>query len=486
MENENAEEAARDVVATSDSEEEVPRRRAYRARRSPGNFALPPQSQRQAALHRWTTNNAPVISGSKGKRRLRFSTLRRAYTSYFNDEEVHELRPLSYPTFTALLYQWAIPPSPYDPYACPHCYNLHNKDPGRLSDAEKIHSKSLDQVWTEYKSHIGQLSSGSADFILILIDYSRVHEVESVQLTQGGKRGTLSILNWTLVFPGNNEEHYDFFSNSSQGEAFLFNSMEFMVPILKDKLVNVKKIMVWSDGGFKNYGTVSNWKWLYDQLQVPIYYRFFVAYHGHNRCDAHFGRGKIALRKQYPDGAPITHDRAMLAFEALPNTFTRLLMRVPDAGPGRWTYKYSSAGVKSWAGIRFDNHGIANQVIGKGYPNDFEQIVGPSFEDDFLSTPSLKVNKQRPIDHAYEGYGIHSPPSFAKPYSAPRVAYPPIPSRTNSTTSTSKSFAYPPPTAAHDNLIIRIPTELYKTHAFRTTTPRTLDENRKRKIRKRS
>lgn len=412
---------------------------------------------------------------------MRFSTLKRAYNSYANNERVVALRPLSYSSFTALLYSWAIPPTPYDPYACPHCYIIESKKPDSLTEKEKLHSKALGKVWTEYKSHIAQLQSGSADFILILIDYSRVHELDSVKLVEGGREATLSILNWTIVYPGDHEEHYDYFSNAKQGEAFLFSSMVHMAETLKLKLKGVEKIMVWSDGGFKNYGTVCSWRWLYDQLRVPIFYRFFVAYHGHNRCDGHFGRGKIELRKRYADGRKITTEMVIGVFEGLKNSHTKLMKKIIEPEPGKWTFKGATKGVRSWDGIRIDEHGIAKQTINDDYPNDFTQIDDPEFEQAFQSSPVFRVKPQRPIDHNWYQQGIHTPPGTPKPYATPLEAYAPLPSRAKPAERASASIMDPPSTVSQSDRFIPLPRNVRRKRHADISASETDEEPPKRK-----
>jgi len=88
------------------------------------------------------------------------------------------------------------------------------------------------------------------------------------------------------------------------------------------KKLNVREgleLYFWSDGGLRNYGTLAALWELSKRIQHGITMEFLPSYHGHSRCDAHFGRGKIALRKTYPSGGLNSVGQVMHVFRLLKN-----------------------------------------------------------------------------------------------------------------------------------------------------------------------
>jgi hypothetical protein len=135
----------------------------------------------------------------------------------------------------------------------------------------------------------------------------------------------LSILNFTVITEGNKEHMFDYFSVGKQGPAFMKESMNHFKDKLTDLASKVKHIDFWSDGGLKTYGTVCNVHQLSLDIKKPIIHHYFPPYHGHSRCDAHFGRGKRELRKNFPDGGLTETIQVIEAFSGLPTTVTELL-----------------------------------------------------------------------------------------------------------------------------------------------------------------
>lgn len=426
--------------------------------------------------------NAPTKSGSVNRRRLRQSTLARAYKEYLESDEVRALGPLSYPAFTATLYKWAVIPAKYDRFACPHCYKLSRSNQNGVTDEMKLHNSALSQVWSNYKHHIKQLESPTADFILLIIDYSRVHELDGVQLTVGGKKATLSILNWTMVLPGNKELHFDYFSTATQGEAFLFTSTQYMVNHIKQHSGNATRIQIWSDGGFKTYGTVSCMRWLSEKLPIPIYHHYLVAYHGHNRCDAHFGRGKKELRKLYPDGGLDTADQVVQVFSSLKDTTTLVFPKIVTPEAGKWRKTEPNSGVRTWAGALYYRGNISMQVLVRGYPDVFRRISEPEFDVELGATPSFKVKSQPATIHHNRATPSTpaSPPSQLHPKAlVPPIMRPKMPPKVRKPTSSNLTSSAP--NAPSKPLVIRIPTKLLEKVDSSSTGPPSTYNFRKRR-----
>jgi len=122
-------------------------------------------------------------------------------------------------------------------------------------------------------------------------------------------------------------------------------------------LLNVPEgvpISVWSDGGLRNYGSLIALESLGKGLNRTLKMEFFASYHGHSRCDAHFGQGKMALRKAFPLGGPDSIEKVQNVFGKLKNSTTKLLEKddiaqVNDEGNwdlGKWGLR--GLGVKWW------------------------------------------------------------------------------------------------------------------------------------------
>jgi len=185
----------------------------------------------------------------------------------------------------------------------------------------------------------------------------------------------LSILNFTLVISGNAEYHFDFFGTEKQEYSFVEASIKALADKIspyvqyKDKNGQVVscRIHLWSDCELRTYGTVVNIHQLTTILKVQIIHTFFPRYHGHSRCDAHFGRGKMQLRKLFPSGGLENVIQVISIFQEMKDTFIETVKFDNVQQEGSWVPGWN---VKSVQQIRYLHGSMFCKKL------DAETIVG--------------------------------------------------------------------------------------------------------------
>lgn len=320
----------------------------------------------QVELSDWCTDNAPIQSGSLNHRQLNFTSLMEAYKAYKEEMGPKQPKTYSFSGFCATLYSWSVKPIKYDEYACPLCYNLYCKGRNVADIENNPHTNEKGAMWSLYRQQIDDLQKGCNNFVVLIIDYSRVHELGAVSLDTGESASKLSILNFTLVLSGNFEKRYDFIAAGKQGTSFMRKSINELAVLIREKVGN-RAIEIWSDCGLKSYGTVNNLHYLREKLKVDITHNFFPRYHGHSRCDAHFGRGKTILRQTYPRGGLNDIIQVIAAFNSIENTHAYQISFKNEIEKGSWRPQF---GVRSIQKIRFIATGIfIGTLTGHHHPN---------------------------------------------------------------------------------------------------------------------
>lgn len=388
----NEEEDASGRPQEADEEEDRP---AKRQRRSAFNRERP-TTDRQCRLREWCQDNAPVKSGSLDEAHLIFSTYGEAYKAYRKDMEASHEVPYSFSGFYSVLYKWAINPRRYDKYACPLCYALGISKLSADEQACDPHSVRLNRIWPIYRNQVDELRRNNAKFILVIMDYSRVHELGAVSSQEGGQRTKLSILNFTVVLNGNEEHFFDFFATGKQGKDFMRQAMQHVAMYLKEWGQN-HPIMLWSDGGLKSYGTVSNVLELSGLLKKTIVHRYFPAYHGHSRCDAHFGRGKRLLRKHFPIGGLSEIPQVVETFHGLPSTVTELLTNVPVSDSGNWAPWGDGKGIRSVDSVKYMDGQIFVGTVRRDGIESWKKMSIPEWHPSRASLRKLAVTPYTPV-----------------------------------------------------------------------------------------
>ena len=314
----------------------------------------------------------------------------------------------SFANFCALLYQWSIKPTKWDKYACPLCFLLYHYGKSIDEIENDWHSVEKDVVWALYRTDVDFIRAAECHFVLIIMDYCRVRELGHISMDTDEDRSKLSILNFTVVLAGNKEYHYDFFANGKQGPKFMEAVMTNLAPKLRD-LVKGKRIHLWSDGGLRTYGTVSNVALLASLLEVEILQTFFPRYHGHSRCDAHFGRGKMELRKHFPVGGLDNVVQVLSAFTSLGNTFAETITFDNERKNGRWDPQW---GVKSAQQLHYN----AGLLLVKSLPHLYVRLPTEGWEK--VELPKWKETKRKAAPSAPTPQASSSTPAPKRVFKA--------------------------------------------------------------------
>lgn len=365
-------------------------------RHSPANRELITTS-RQEQLSNWCDDNAPIKSGSLDEAHLRFSTFSKAYEAYNKEVRGSRSRPFSFSSFCGLLYKWAVSPMRFDTYSCPLCYALYSSHKSILEMENDPHTIQQANIWPEYTKQVDELKQGNANHVIVIMDYSRVHELGAVRSEEGEPASKLSILNFTVITNGNNESAFDYFATGHQGPAFMKKSMIHLADHLTDLAQDAKHINFWSDGGLKTYGTVGNVLSLSNRLNKTILHHFFPPYHGHSRCDSHFGRGKRELRKKYPNGGLNTFFQVMETFAGLPATFTDLISlkgSVVGSYSGQWP---NGIGIRSCDVVKYYHGQIYVKSLKSVQEPSWKLVEEPSWTENANPHRLLKVVPYTPI-----------------------------------------------------------------------------------------
>lgn len=275
----------------------------------------------QLFLKNWLMDHAPVKSGQKNYRVLQDGTFEKSYAKYKAAAACANSIAFGMTSFLQHLHAWYIHPAKFDQYGCPTCQQGH---------LTPEHKGLLEAQFDAFHRQLKEVEAGQS--AMIIMDYCRMHELGHVK-TQNTEEGhqmsvnmKLSCLGFVLLTKDLEKEstlesrHFDFFSVSKQTGAFFQESVE----ELFDKMAFLidygwKFIYIWGDGGMETAANLTVLGELQKQIadlcidagsaSMPyIQASFFPPYHGHNRCDAHFGVIKKSLRQQFPSGASSVDD----------------------------------------------------------------------------------------------------------------------------------------------------------------------------------
>jgi hypothetical protein len=305
---------------------------------------------------------------------LRYSTFNEAYKAYRTVMLEKNLRPYSFSGFCGMLYNWAIGPLRYDRYACPLCYAMYASRKSIQEIEQDPHKIQQNNIWSIYTDHVDGLRKGDRSYVVVIMDYSRVHELGAVKQDEGEEATKLSILHFTVITAGNEERAYDCFATGKQGPIFVKDSMAHFMPRLKELAQNAAKIYFWSDGGLKTYGTVRNMFQLAKDVEKSIVHHFFPPYHGHSRCDAHFGRGKRELRNRFPNGGLANIFQVMDTFNGIPGAYTELLSKIRPKEEGTYSKWPSGKGIRSCDAVKYEHGQISVISLKTTTPSSWKQV----------------------------------------------------------------------------------------------------------------
>lgn len=334
-------------------------------------------------LGNWLEDAAPVISGSHGIRRLVFGNWKQSYHNYGLYLRSRNVPLISEANFRKTLRDWNIRPADYSRYVCPIC-TLDQGNPIREQhEALKARLSAL------YRAEKDMRERGD---VFIIADFARIHEcrpemVERVDFRDGklaryNDSTTLSDLCFAVWMDRESKPRYlDFFGQVNQGAAYLRYSLERLCVFLSRTHERVRRITVYTDGGFQNYRMAFFWGIFLEHFpNSTLNIRYFAPYHGHAAADSHFGAGKMSIRKNNVHIGLVSPDDAKSEFAKLPNTVIR---NVPsDLPPSAIKFKQWSPGIKSWHYLNYTK--IQGEVLIKtrGHVNY------PSLQSEFLMKAS--------------------------------------------------------------------------------------------------
>lgn len=327
-------------------------------------------------VHDWANAHSFVASSS---RNLEYPTYAEAYKKYKEQCIADNEEPFSFANFHGLMFRWAISPLYSDNHACPTCYLLFHSGNSVLQIEQDEHHLSNGHICDTYASEVEQIKNGTANFFMVVMDYSRIHELS--RHTGPNESSILSVLNFTVVFNGGSRRQFDYFSKSKEGVNFMSRVMVAFGKELKHLLEREasSEIHFWSDGSLKTCGSIDNLLKLSNALHTPIIHTYFAPHHhGHSRCDAHFGRGQILLRKYYPNGGLCQIAQVMSAFKEIPETLTELLIAERDA-EGTWNRWIEIADIPSWNQVKYENGVIHIARFGRGKVLGWIQVLPPEW-----------------------------------------------------------------------------------------------------------
>lgn len=325
-------------------------------------------------VYSYAKDDAPTKSGSLDHTRIKATTWPAAYVSYSKFVEARGEAKLGPTRFYQIMTSWDIRPQKYDEYACPHCFAW---DMGERTHEAHAHMDHVKIAAEKYRELIQALPEDGAQltdpqkYIIVLIDYCRIHELGYV----GKEKKKVSVFNITVVLDANHQVSYDYLSPAKQSYEFMASSLIHFFNHHLETLSLPKEVELtfWSDGGLRNYGTVDILHSLAIQSARTISIMFFPSYHGHSRCDAHFGYLKMSLRRTYPNGGLNSVDQVLQKLSEMKNTHSTLLdsatlgSELEQGTLGGWkSKKGDKQGVKSYSTFLFSPDGAiqAMRVIG--------------------------------------------------------------------------------------------------------------------------
>lgn len=232
------------------------------------------------------------------------------------------------------MHLWGIHISKFDEYTCPYCI----RDP-----IPEDYTKALESQFEAHGLHKKLVLEGRAG--VIVADYCQFHELDefkvNIPLLGTTDRLKLSCLGFVLLSKdAEKEDHicatnFDCFSLSRQKGAFFSEGVDEILSAFNESFdYNWEFVFFWADGGMRtlaNLNSLAHFQQLimdgaaerelesYPLLQA----NFYPPYHGHHRCDAHFGRIKQSAAEPLPNTVtlqipPVSYSKPKLEMKQLP------------------------------------------------------------------------------------------------------------------------------------------------------------------------
>ena len=260
----------------------------------------------------WILSISPVRSGSLKERRIPYNSYTEFFKVYLTEASNRGFPSRSLTTIINWIKRLGIKRCKFDKYTCDICYKGRKAevDPNRDKNPHYIdyleHRSIVDNQFACYKK---QRENINQEELMVIYDYSTVHEYSVVE-----KIRNLSF----MVATSNNTFFLDYLATAPHDYHFTSSAWNIFILDLQSNAINLstfKKIIVWSYGGLKTKENICYFSELSSKLNLQIELNYFGPYHGHNevmfsffnlinlfltkhkKVDAHFGRGKMVLRR---------------------------------------------------------------------------------------------------------------------------------------------------------------------------------------------
>lgn len=344
------------------------------------------KSQAQKDFVAYMSEAAPVKSGSASKRRFKSTTIQEEYHRYCASLAAQGKETLSLSRFYELCLEFHLKPAKADDFACPHCHSIEELAQTNSPPPPELqqHKKLVDHCWAIYRGYRDLLpESGKTNMAMATMDYARIHPVR--QLFDETEK-TLSIFNFNVFYNTTSQHPYDLLSFAPQGAHFLEATFNEFSSSLQRTLDEIETLVIFSDGGLQNYGTISMIYELSKTLKKKVLLYFFAPYHGHNRSDAHFGHIKRLIRKTYPLGGLVPskysvdtrppEEKVRELASQLPNT-SALIKDIDVAQTHRKfkKWQWQTRGVQSFDCYRFEYNDPDTVLSASDIPNEMGKEV---------------------------------------------------------------------------------------------------------------
>lgn len=213
---------------------------------------------------------------------VRVQSLQEAYDIYMK-EEGH--RAYSFAHFCGALSETSQHRLVFDHYTCPLCYALYFVYQEGLAEnnGEPPQIVGKDDLWPLYTKHIRDLQQRGSTLAILIADYSRVFEFSL--------KGSLHIINFTLLLPGNQALRFDYFTYDNHSTDFFVCAMENLCHLIGSK-IGKHPLCIWSEESLKSRGVVTAVSAMQRYFKTTVAHYYFNKHHGHPRCDTHSERGK--------------------------------------------------------------------------------------------------------------------------------------------------------------------------------------------------
>ena len=266
---------------------------------------------------------SPVRSGTENERRLQSNTVRDFYDKeYVPYSSTSGFVQRSYNAILGWLSDLGVKKAKFDRYRCEICFE------GRQAERRQKEGRTLQgdaDLIEKYEIHISLVHHQHAackvdklindpSTLLCIFDYTTIHDLTDEKWRD---MGVFYKFQGKAGFVDNfADKAHDHHFTTSAWEA-TFEELEMQGIVLGG---NIKRVVIWSDGGLKTKETLHYFQALTSKLKVTLSINYYAPYHGHSEADGHFGLGKQTMRNRAENGPITSVEEILKAFADLRQT----------------------------------------------------------------------------------------------------------------------------------------------------------------------